>query len=349
MGFAMSSTDRYKAAGVDIDAGNRTVALMKQAVLSTHNANVLTHIGSFGGLYALTDLPQAPVLVASTDGVGTKVKLAAELGRWETIGHDIVNHCVNDILVQNARPLFFLDYIASSKLQPDQVAAVVGGIAAACRAVGCALLGGETAEMPGVYTTGAVDLVGTVVGLVEHSAIYPNTTAMQPGDLLFGLASSGPHTNGYSLIRQLVADRDLTMQLADGVTLADALLQPHRAYVDEVEALQRATVPIHGMAHITGGGFQDNIPRILPATVAAVIDTTAWQIPPLFQQLLQWGELTLTEALHIFNMGIGMVLVVPAAAATAFAQTLPDAVLIGQLAERKADEPAISFQLANAE
>lgn len=339
----MNQSNAYKAAGVDIDAGNRAVALMKAAVRSTHNEQVLADIGTFGGLFALPQGTRRPVLVASTDGVGTKVKLAAELGEWQGIGQDIVNHCVNDILVQNARPLFFLDYIASSRLNPEQVAAVVEGIAAACRATGCALLGGETAEMPGVYAEGAFDLVGTVVGLVDQDQLYPQTEAMQPGDLLFGLPSSGPHTNGYSLIRRIIANRDLTMQLADGQTLATALLQPHRAYVTEVEQLQAAGVPLRGLAHITGGGFVENIPRVLPPTLAAQIDTTAWTLPPLFALLLEWGKIELSEALRIFNLGIGMVVIVPAVAATALAEAVPDARQIGQLVARQTDDAPIIF------
>ena len=338
-----STQTRYQAAGVDIDAGNRAVELMKTAVRSTHTPAVLAEIGSFGGLFALNNLPGAPVLVASTDGVGTKVKLAAQYQRWTGIGHDIVNHCVNDILVQNARPLFFLDYIASSKLDPVQVAAVVGGIADACRAVGCALLGGETAEMPGVYTEGAFDLAGTIVGLVDRQQLYPQSTAMQAGDLLIGLPSSGPHTNGYSLIRQLIADQDPQQLLADGQTLIDALLQPHRAYVAEIEQVQRAAIPLYGLAHITGGGFLDNIPRVLPPTLGAVIELGSWTIPPLFRELTAWGAMELAEALRVFNMGIGMVMIVPATAQAAIQQLLPEAVVIGELAARRPDQAAVTF------
>lgn len=342
----MNQSDRYRAAGVDIDAGNRTVELMKSAVHSTHNANVLADIGAFGGLFALTDLPSAPVLVASTDGVGTKVKLAAQLGRWEGIGHDIVNHCLNDILVQNARPLFFLDYIASSKLHPEQTAAVVTGIAEACRAVNCALLGGETAEMPGVYAEGAFDLVGTIVGLVDRTMLYPQAERMQAGDLLFGLPSNGAHTNGYSLIRQIIADHDLALRLDDGQSLADALLAPHRAYLHEVTQLQNAHVPLLGLAHITGGGFVDNIPRILPEGLAAAVNIDAWPLPPLFEWLLHEGDMDKAEALRTFNLGIGMVLVVPASAEQTMQETLPEAHLIGQLVARTAADPA--FQIAEA-
>ncbi len=256
----MTSSSRYKEAGVDIDAAGRAVELMKTAVRATYTPDVLADVGSFGGLFALNNLPAKPVLVASTDGVGTKVKLAAELGRWQGIGHDIVNHCVNDILVQNARPLFFLDYIATSKLVPEAVGAVVTGVAEACAQAGCALLGGETAEMPGVYAEGAFDVAGTVVGLVNRDAIWPQQQAMQPGDLLLGLPSSGPHTNGYSLIRSTVAGRDLDQVLEDGQTLADALLAPHRCYVRAIDALSDAGVQVKGLAHITGGGFVDNVP-----------------------------------------------------------------------------------------
>jgi phosphoribosylformylglycinamidine cyclo-ligase len=339
----MTQNARYKEAGVDIDAGNRAVELMKTAVRSTHSTAVLSELSSFGGLYALEQLPTAPILVASTDGVGTKVKLAAQFARWAGIGHDIVNHCVNDILVQNARPLFFLDYIASSKLDPEQVAAVVAGIADACRQVGCALLGGETAEMPGVYAEGAFDLVGTVVGLVDRTALYPRSAAMQAGDLLFGLPSSGPHTNGFSLIRHLVADRDLNQPLTDGQTLIDALLQPHRAYLNEIDRLQAAAVPIHGLAHITGGGFIDNIPRVLPPQLGAVIEPGSWAIPPLFAQLTAWAEMDLEEALRVFNMGIGMVIIAPAAAQQRVQQLVPEAVVIGELAARAEDQPGVIF------
>lgn len=337
----MSRYETYKAAGVDIEAGSRAVDQMKPAIRATFTPNVLADVGSFGGLYALSDLPPHPVLVASTDGVGTKVKLAAQLGRWRTIGHDIVNHCVNDILVQNARPIFFLDYVAASKLVPEVVAEVVIGVAEACRAVGCALLGGETAEMPGVYVEGAFDLAGTVVGLAARDDLLPRPEAMQPGDALIGLPSSGPHTNGYSLIRGLVEGRNLDAQLADGQTLADALLAPHRCYLAEVDQVQAAGLPLHGLAHLTGGGFWENIPRILPAGLAAHIDTRAWEMPPLFHQLLAWSEMDQAEAFGVFNMGIGMVMVVPAAAEQPVLDAIPDAVRIGRLAARAAHDPAV--------
>ena len=340
----MTTSDLYKQAGVDIDAGNQAVALMKPAIRATFNANVLADVGSFGGLYALTNLPGAPVLVASTDGVGTKIKLAAELGRWRSIGHDIVNHCVNDILVQNARPLFYHDYVSASKHAPAVVETVVTGIAEACQAAGCALLGGETAEMPGVYAEGALDLVGTVVGLVDRAQLLPRPEAMQTGDLLVGLPSSGPHTNGYSLIRRIVAGRDLTAPLdgAEGATtLADALLAPHRCYRAEIDALQAAGVTLHGMAHVTGGGFVDNIPRILPDSLAAQIDTTRWKLPPLFRALLTWEDVSPAEAYRVFNMGIGMALVIPVDAEADVRALLPEAVIMGQLIPRRSN--AIEF------
>jgi len=339
----MDQKEQYKKAGVDIDAGNRAVALMKRAVSSTHSSAVLDELSSFGGLFALEGLSTKPILVASTDGVGTKVKLAAQFQRWQGIGHDIVNHCVNDILVQNARPLFFLDYIASSKLYPEQVAAVVEGIADACRAAGCALLGGETAEMPGVYAEGAFDLVGTVVGLVDRAELYPRTTAMKAGDLLIGLPSSGPHTNGFSLIRQLIAGQDPAQQLADGQTLIDALLQPHRSYIAPIDQLQREALPIHALAHITGGGFTDNIPRVLPPNLCAVIERDSWSIPPLFATLTQWAGMDFVEAIRVFNMGIGLVIVAPAGIEHAIQQLLPEAVIIGELSEREADQSAVVY------
>ncbi len=330
----MSSSDSYKQAGVDIDAAQSAVDMMKGAVRASYTSGVLADIGSFGGLYALENLPARPVLVASTDGVGTKVKLAAELGRWHGIGHDIVNHCVNDILVQNARPLFFLDYIATSKLVPEAVAAVVTGVAEACQAAGCALLGGETAEMPGVYTEGAFDLAGTVVGLVDRDALWPQQDVMQAGDLIVGLPSSGPHTNGYSLIRSLVADRDLNLTLDDGQTLADALLAPHRCYVTEIEQMIEAGVDIKGLAHITGGGFVDNIPRVLPENLAAEIDVSRWRTPPIFDNLLVWSGMDQQEAYRVFNMGIGMVGIVSAANADKVVSAVPEAIVIGKLQPR---------------
>ncbi|MFN3980582.1 MAG: phosphoribosylformylglycinamidine cyclo-ligase, partial [Caldilinea sp.] len=239
--------------------------------------------------------------------------------------------------VQNARPLFFLDYVATSKLDPMAAAEIVTGMAEACQAVGCALLGGETAEMPGVYADGAFDVAGAIVGVANRNALLPMPATMAPGDVVIGLASSGPHTNGYSLIRKLVADRDLTMQLADGQSLADALLAPHRCYLPQIEAIQQAGHLIKGMAHITGGGLLDNIPRILPDSLAARIVVRSWQRPPVFEQLMTWGDLDVVEAHRVFNMGVGMALVTPSHAAEPILDLLPDAVVIGRLVERKKD------------
>ncbi len=330
-------TDLYRQAGVDIDAGNRAVALMKTAVRSTFTPAVLADVGSFGGLFALEALPKQPVLVASTDGVGTKVKLAAAHGRWQGIGADIVNHCINDILVQNARPLFFLDYIATSHLVPENVAAVVTGMAEACSAAGCALLGGETAEMPGVYAEGAFDVAGTVVGLLDRDDLLPRPKAMAAGDILVGLPSSGPHTNGFSLIRRAVEGRDMAQMLEEGQSLLDALLAPHRSYLPEVNALRAADVPLLGMAHITGGGFVENLPRVLPDHLTARVELSAWPLPPLFARLMEWSGLGVAEACRVLNMGIGMVLVAPPAVLPALQKALPEAIVMGLLTPRTGD------------
>lgn len=326
-------SDKYKEAGVDIEAGNEAIALMKTAVRSTFTPSVLTDVGSFGGLFALDNLPDHPVLVASTDGVGTKVKLAAEMGQWKGIGQDIVNHCINDILVQGAQPLFFMDYVASSKLVPEQVAEVVTGIAEACQAAGCALLGGETAEMPGVYTEGAFDVAGTIVGLVSRTNILPKTEEMEAGDRLIGLPSSGPHTNGYSLIRTVIAGQDLTARFDGDTSLAAVLLAPHKSYLADYTTLQGAGIRIKGMAHITGGGIVDNLPRVLPPTLSAHVDLGSWTMPPLFTYLVEAAEMSRDEAYRVFNMGIGMVLVVAEGSAEDVIRLLPDAFVIGQLAE----------------
>jgi phosphoribosylaminoimidazole synthetase len=337
------TSSAYRNAGVDIDAGNRAVELMKGAVRSTFTPSVLADVGSFGGLFALEHLPAQPVLVSSIDGVGTKVKLAAQLGRWQAIGQDLVNHCVNDILVQNARPLFFLDYVAAGKLDPEAVASVVTGMAAACRAARCALIGGETAEMPGVYAEGAFDVAGAVVGLVGRDDLLPRQEEMEAGDMLIGLPSSGPHTNGYSLIRPAVEGQDMHQGLADGQTLADALLAPHRCYLGEVEALQAAGYAIKGMAHITGGGFVENVPRMLPPHLAARIVTKSWTVPPLFQQLIRWSGISREEAYRVFNLGIGMVMVMDSACVEPALNLLPEANVIGRLVSREADQSSLQI------
>jgi len=306
-----SSTVSYKDAGVDIDAGNRAVALMRDAVLSTYTPAVLRGIGSFGGLFSAEALQKAhdPVLVISTDGVGTKTRIAAAMNRYDTIGHDIVNHCINDILVQGARPLFFVDYIASARLDPEMVAAVVRSCAEACQAAGCALIGGETAEMPGVYTPGAFDLVGTIVGWVEREAIVDGSR-VRPGDVCLGLPSSGLHTNGYSLARHIFADTPWETRFPElDRPLGETLLIPHRSYLPAVDKLWAAGVDIKAMAHITGGGFFDNIPRVIPDTVAVRLHRAAWEVPPIFRLIQQHGNVDEREMYRVFNMGIGLVLI----------------------------------------
>jgi phosphoribosylaminoimidazole synthetase len=307
----------YRSAGVDITAGNRAVDLMRAAVTGTYGPEVLAGIGAFGGLYDAVALQgmTRPVLVASTDGVGTKVKLAALADRYEGIGHDLVNHCIDDILVQGARPLFFLDYFATAKLDPLVVARVVSGLAAACRAAGMALLGGETAEMPGVYLPGEFDLAGTIVGVVDRAEIIDGH-AIAPGDVLLGLRSTGPHTNGYSLIRRVFADTPPDAEFPGVGSLMDALLAPHRSYLDLVTRL-RAAVPIKGLAHLTGGGFIENIPRILPPGVAARVRPGAWPVPPLFALIQSRGAIDAREMYRVFNMGIGMIVVLAAEHAAA--------------------------------
>jgi phosphoribosylformylglycinamidine cyclo-ligase len=324
----------YRDAGVDIEAGSRAVALMKDAVRATYGPEVLMGIGAFGGLFDASALKgmAAPVLVASTDGVGTKTKIAAAAGRFDSIGHDIVNHCVNDILVQGARPLFFLDYIASSKLDPERVAAVVGGCAAACRAVGCALLGGETAEMPGVYAEGEFDLVGTIVGVVDRAGIIDGQM-IAAGDAIIGLASTGLHTNGFSLARRVLAPYALDAVLPElGQPLGQALLAPHRAYLEEVARLREAGVTIKGLAHITGGGLIDNPPRIFPSGVAAHIRRGSWPVPPIFQLIQRVGRIDDAEMAHVFNLGLGMLVIVAAERAGVALRALgPDAWRVGEM------------------
>ncbi|MBN1890992.1 MAG: phosphoribosylformylglycinamidine cyclo-ligase [Thermoflexales bacterium] len=303
----------YASAGVDIEAGERAVELMADAVRRTYTPAVLAGIGAFGGLFGLNaaqlDLSDL-VLVASTDGVGTKTMIASALGRYVGVGHDIVNHSVNDILVQGARPLFFMDYIASARVDPEQVATVVRGCAEACRAVGCVLLGGETAEMPGVYQPGAFDLVGSIVGWVRRGAIVDGS-AVRAGDVCLGLRSSGLHTNGYSLVRRIFADTGWETTLPElGTSLGEALLAPHRAYLAEIEALWGAGLAVKAMAHITGGGFVGNVPRVLPANIGVEIDRAAWQVPPIFRLIQERGNVDEMEMYRVFNMGIGMVVVV---------------------------------------
>jgi phosphoribosylaminoimidazole synthetase/phosphoribosylamine--glycine ligase len=305
----------YASAGVDIDEGNRAVAGMKAAVERTHGAEVVRGVGSFGGVFSAKAIAAMddPVLVASTDGVGTKVELAARLGRVRGVGMDIVNHCIDDVLVQSARPLFFLDYIAASRLDADLVAEVVTGMAEACEAAGCTLLGGETAEMPGVYAPGAFDIAGTLVGVAERSALLPRAD-VTAGDVLIGVGSSGPHTNGYSLLRKLFQwiPMDVVPEGFDR-PLGEALLEPHRSYLD-VLAGALAGGRVKALAHITGGGLPENLPRVLPQGVDARIELGSWPVPPLFRLVRELATGMDAHELHrTVNMGIGMVVVCAAA------------------------------------
>ncbi len=328
---SVSTESAYSNSGVSIDAGNRAVALMKEAVKSTYSPAVLAGIGSFGGLYDASALKKmkSPVLVASTDGVGTKVKLAASVGRYRSIGHDIVNHCINDILVQGARPLFFMDYFATSQLNPEQTAEVVTGIAEACKQAGMVLLGGETAEMPGVYHPNEFDVAGTIVGMLEREELLPRKN-IQAGDVLVGLPSSGPHTNGYSLLRKIFADTPLDTIFPElGCPLADVLLAPHRSYLSTLYSLLSH---LKALAHLTGGAFIENIPRVLPENLNAQIHLGSWPIPPLWNLVQQKGNISTEEMYRVFNMGIGMVAIVEKAHVTEIQERIPlRTFIIGEL------------------
>ena len=299
----------YRAAGVDIDASDDAKRRIRKLVESTYTAGVRGAFGAFGGMFRVPTDVAKPLLVASADGVGTKTKVAIEAGRHDTVGHDLVNHCVNDILVQGARPLFFLDYVAFGKLEPEIVEAVVSGVAAGCNENGCALLGGETAEMPGVYTPPDYDLAGFIVGCVsEDSVLGPDR--VRAGDALVALASTGLHTNGYSLARRIVRDR---MKLGAGDTfpgmdasVADALLAVHASYLAAVDPVLGR---VHAMAHITGGGIPGNLDRALPGTLDAIVRLDSWEIPALFRELGLAGDVPVSDMFRSFNMGVGMIVI----------------------------------------
>ena len=300
---------RYGSAGVDIDASNAAKKRIRKLAESTFTKGVVGGFGGFGGMFRIPPNLEKPVLVSSADGVGTKIKVAIEAGRHDTIGRDLVNHCVNDILVQGALPLFFLDYIAFGTLDPTVAEAVVAGVAAGCRENGCALIGGETAEMPGLYAPPDYDLAGFIVGYVEENRIL-GPHAVRPDDVLIGLPSSGLHTNGYSLARKIIAER-LKLRMGDvfpggGGTVADVLLAEHRSYLAAVKpVLDR----IHAMAHITGGGLPENLDRALPQSLDAVIDTSSWKVPAVFRVLQEAGSVEPAEMFRTFNMGVGMVVI----------------------------------------
>ena len=308
----------YRQSGVDIEAGHETVRRIKSLARATFTPGVLSEIGSFGGLFRLNPGEfREPVLVSSADGVGTKLKVAFMTGRHDTVGADLVNHCVNDVLVQGAEPLFFLDYLATGRLSPEIAEQVVSGVARACRENGCALIGGETAEMPGFYADGEYDLAGFIVGIVERERIIDGR-AIAPGDAIIGLRSAGLHTNGYSLARRVLFDVSglhAESFLAElGMTVGQALLAPHRSYLPAIRPLLAEGV-IKGMAHITGGGITENLPRVLPAGCAASIDTRAWAVPAIFGLLRERGRIAGDEMFRAFNMGIGLIVVCAASEA----------------------------------
>lgn len=304
----------YKDSGVDIDAGNESVRLIKNFVKSTYRDEVLGDLGGFGGLFALKSY-ENPILVAGTDGVGTKLKIAFMLDKHDTIGQDAVAMCVNDIVVQGAEPLFFLDYLAVGKLNPAQVAEIVRGVANACKISGCALIGGETAEMSGFYPVGEYDIAGFAVGVVEKKSLITKNR-VKIGDILIGLPSSGLHSNGFSLVRKIVFDRMKftgNERFSDEKTLGEELLTPTTLYPAIcLPIIRKFGEKIHGLVHITGGGFYDNIPRALPDGFGAKIDADSWKIPKIFKLLQEWGNISRREMFRTFNCGIGMILIVDA-------------------------------------
>ena len=340
---------RYRDAGVNIDEADRAVASIKKFARRTFTRGVLTDIGSFGASYQLSGL-RKPVLVSSADGVGTKLKIAFLTGRHDTVGEDLVNHCVNDIAVQGALPLFFLDYFAIGKLDADVAASVVSGIARGCKQNGCALIGGETAEMPGFYAEGEYDLAGFIVGAAERSALLTGKH-IRSGDILLALPSTGLHTNGYSLARKLLFDQagysPKTLLPEIGATVGDALLAVHRSYLKPVRTLLAAGL-LRGAAHITGGGITDNTPRMLPKGLAAAIDTGSWRIPILFETLRGIGNIPDNDYRRTFNLGVGMILAVPsrgaAKAEAALARSGESAFRIGSVIPHRRGRPRVEYR-----
>lgn len=336
--------DAYARAGVDIAAGNEAVSRYKAVLGAWRHPDQLDAIGGFGGLFRLPGGGDR-ALVASADGVGTKILIAAELQRYDGVGRDLVNHCVNDILVVNASPMFFLDYFAVGKLDPAVAAAVVQGCANACRAHNCALLGGETAEMPGLYAPGHFDLAGTIVGIVDMKDV-PKPESVEPGDAIVGLPSVGLHTNGYSLARALIS-REEWGDAFDGGTYADALLAEHPSYYDAVRAIQRVAT-VKTMAHITGGGLLENVPRTLPPNVKAIFEQSRWAVPPIMQTLVQRGALAHEERYRTLNMGVGYTLVVPFTDAQKAVDAVPGAKVVGWIEARAGDDPHVVIHEARA-
>ncbi len=342
---------KYQDAGVDISRAEDALSRIREKVRATRRPEVIGDIGAFGGLFRLTGTDT--VLVATTDGVGTKLELARQLDRHEGVGTDLVHHCVNDALAMGAEPLFFLDYFSTSSLDPVIFARVVGAMADACRAQGCALLGGETAEMPGMYASGAYDLAGFLVGGVSRDRIL-DPASVRDGDVLIGLPSNGLHTNGFSLARAIVAKRarseerderavlDTPRPELRGGSIGDALLATHRCYLEDVRAL-RAVATVRSIAHLTGGGWEGNLPRALPAGLGAAVDRETWSVPPLFRMLVEWGGVADAEAFDTWNMGIGLVVVIAAADARAALRALPDAIRIGTVEPARDDAPRVRW------
>lgn len=334
----------YRDAGVDIDAGDQLIHNIKPFAKRTTRPEVLAGIGGFGALFEISKKYQNPVLVSGTDGVGTKLKLAFQLNKHDSIGIDLVAMSVNDILVFGAEPLFFLDYFACGKLDVDKATAVVNGIATGCEQAGCALIGGETAEMPDMYPAGEYDLAGFAVGVVEKEQII-NGSAIQAGDVVIGLASNGAHSNGYSLIRKIISNNRIDLsQDFHGRPVSDVIMAPTRIYVKPLLTLIKQ-LTVKGIAHITGGGLAENLPRILPANTAAVLKKNAWEIPPLFQWLQQQGNVDEAEMFRVFNCGIGMVAIVAADQAEGAMRCLKEAgetvYLMGEIKQRTPGQPAV--------
>jgi phosphoribosylformylglycinamidine cyclo-ligase len=338
----------YKDAGVNIDEADRAVGEIRRMARATFTKGVLTEIGSFGGCFALPKMRQ-PVLVSSVDGVGTKLKVAFATGRHDTIGEDLVNHCVNDIAVQGAVPLFFLDYLAVGKLDAAVAAQVISGIARGCSANGCALIGGETAEMPGMYHDGEYDIAGTIVGIVEKSRMLTGAK-VKSGDVLIALPSTGLHTNGYSLARRILFDvAKLTPDSVleeTGTRLADELLRVHRSYLKPIQSLLKKDL-ITAAAHITGGGITDNLPRVLPKGLAAAIQTNLWRVPPLFEMIRTLGNVPEADWRRTFNLGVGMIVVVPVRkleeAMRLLRRAKEEALIIGEVTLQRRGKPRVQY------
>ncbi len=340
----------YKDAGVDIDAGQRAVQLMREAVAATHNDQVLEGLADFGGMFSLGTEYHDPVLVAGTDGVGTKLKIAFALDKHDTVGQDLVAMCVDDIVCQGAAPLFFLDYLGVGKLEPHVVAEVVKGVATGCKMAGCALIGGETAELPGFYAEGEYDLAGFAVGVVERDQIIDGS-AIQAGDAIIGIASSGLHSNGYSLVRKVlleVAGLSLGEHIPQlGCTLGEELLQPTKIYAAGIVSLFEAGLVPHGIAHITGGGIPGNVERVIPSGLTTVVDTSVLTPQPIFDLVQQYGNVPIDEMYQTFNMGMGMILVTAPGDSDPVIEQLDragfGATVMGEVRPRSCQEPAVKI------